>query len=376
MSACVSPSPDVAASPTPTVEVLLCDGCRCPIGSVWDVLPAEAHAPAWTAHVYSYDLDLFTSGAPPLQAYSATNPSKRRFDLLRLAPHVTVHHTPPTAANTAAVSTAITTTTRAPSLVECSTEEYSTEHSFFTGYAWCYCHCGNCGAFLGWGFAAEGRLQNGTTPTAAATRTRAREDSTPSTATSSRRRVEDEDVDEEGEERAGGGNSGNSGAEEEEDVAASTADEEDTEEDAEVFVSSATGGVTPDFIGVIITNCTGESHYPVASLLHEVAMRERRVRRRQRVNAIAWETQRLLQQMDDGVHAHRLLYAMEMVRKQVLRLPPNMDGDEVMEPLKKVLEMAQAAVAQQLAGSRASVESDGEDDASASNASTRGDAPS
>ncbi|KAG5484595.1 hypothetical protein CUR178_07186 [Leishmania enriettii] len=192
--------------PPDTVEALLCDGCRCPIGSLWDVLPAEPTAPAWKEHVYSYELDLFVNGSPPIQAYSATNAGARRFDLLRLAPHVTVHRVaasgsaaPPSgvddcrpcnvgaSATSAAavdakkcegrmqvedVSTARAgpadaigtrgsafTTLHAPAFVECDTSVYSSEHSFFSGYAWCFCHCNNCGAFLGWGFAAEDRLR-------------------------------------------------------------------------------------------------------------------------------------------------------------------------------------------------------------------------
>lgn len=358
-------------SATPTVEVLLCDGCRCPIGSVWDVLPAAADAPAWTAHVYSYELDLFANGAAPLQAYSATNPSQRRFDLLRLAPYVTVHCTPAvvTAASAnAAVAveadalkkekkgekggaglsaevpgsdteldapantpfTAVTdaatatTTTCTPSFVECSTAVYSSEHSFFTGYAWCFAHCGNCGAFLGWGFAAEGRVRS-------AARTRNREASRPGNSATSapRRRVEEDDEDASGEEG---------------DVSGSGDAQVDAEEEDGSPSAASCGGVTPDFIGIIITHCTGEANYPVASLLKEVECRERRVRRREQVQALARSIRPLLRQIDDGLFAQRLHYTMERVMSEGLREAPGSDTDVALSTLRSMYSMARGWV--------------------------------
>jgi hypothetical protein len=372
---------ETMASSTQTIEAFLCDKCHCPIGSVWDVLPAEAHAPAWREHVYCYELDLFANGSPSIQAYSATNPSKRRFDLLRLAPQVTVHHrlanTVSTAVQEEAVedettvgsseephgeretatsctvslstTAAATTTTHAPSFVECDTTDYSTEHSFFTGYAWCFSHCSNCGAFLGWGFASEERLRTA----AAAARTRTRGD---------------------------GGEGGLNGAARlRVDAAAISSDvhsAEEAETEEEEMASSAShassytypgiqqesdgggcvaalpsAGVAPDFIGIIITNCTGEPNYPVTSLLKEIEWRPWRVQRRQRVQAMTRELHRLLMQDPDGLRAHRIYYAFDAIAGQIFITPPAtahpaVGRDDVPPQLLDVLALARASVGQ------------------------------
>lgn len=70
-----------------SIDLLLCDNCRSVIASSNEVL--KEHLPAaWRDQVYSYPLDLFSNGHP-VYAYSATNPSTIRFDLVRLSPRVT-----------------------------------------------------------------------------------------------------------------------------------------------------------------------------------------------------------------------------------------------------------------------------------------------
>lgn len=305
---------------SPTIEAFLCDNCRCPIGTMWDVLPAEVHAPAWKDHVYSYELDLFDKGAPPIQAYSATNPSKRRFDLLRLAPHVTVQASPapPSDAegdvqagaeeeeavayksNNAGEarrvpdvvplsSSSPAALLQAPSFVQCDTAVYSSEHSFFTGYAWCFAHCGNCGAFLGWGFAAEARL----------------------------RRDEERDSTEEGER-----------------------------------VIASTRGVSPDFIGIIITHCTGDPRYPVETLRSEVEWRPWRLQRRARVEAITHELRQLLAEAADCFYAHRIYYTFESIVGHIMLTPPAtphpiVGQDDVPQQLLDLLEVARGSAERQ-----------------------------
>ncbi|KPI86387.1 hypothetical protein ABL78_4538 [Leptomonas seymouri] len=371
MTAPVSAADSTTATAAETVAVLLCDSCRCPIGSEWDVLPAEVHAPVWKDQVYSYELDLFANGSPPIQAYSATNPSKRRFDLLRLAPHVTVHGAPafPDKAHggysvgaSASPAGSTATPTRAPPFVECDIAVYSSEHTFFPGYAWCFGHCSNCGAFLGWGFASEERLRaaapagaseagdgpgddeaakrntrqrvepdDSGTLNAASQDTTATQTRSPSSVSTSPAVQADED------------HSGDSW----EEVAESHGSEG---EHADPATPSA--GVAPDFIGIIITNCTGESSYPVPSLLNEVEWRPWRLQRRKRIQAIARDLRQLLLNDADGYHAHRVHYVFESIVRQTFLSPPAIAqpvvGEDDLPPsLLEVLELARASVRRQ-----------------------------
>ncbi|KAG5506537.1 hypothetical protein JIQ42_06851 [Leishmania sp. Namibia] len=433
--------------PPDTVEALLCDGCRCPIGSLWDVLPAEPAVPAWKEHVYSYELDLFVNGSPPIQAYSATNAGARRFDLLRLAPHVTVHRVaasgsaaPPSgvddcrpcnvgASATAAaavdakkcegrmqvegVSTARAgpadaigtrgfafTTLHAPAFVECDTSVYSSEHSFFSGYAWCFCHCSNCGAFLGWGFAAEDRLR-------AARRLRRgdRSGSASETGDGSRARAkgareEEEEMGSDATETATAAAAGGSQpAESSSTSVALTApldqrqrpprgpSDDGSDEYASVTAlnnrsSSAIGGssgagraghehthtgVAPDFIGIIITHCTGEPAYPIASLIREVEWRAARQRRRVRVEALTRRLGALLPQLRDSYRAHEIYHDYHAVRQLLYAAPlalspeasggsaaasaallSDVDEDGVPARMHAAVEAARIAVARQM----------------------------
>ncbi|KPA77551.1 hypothetical protein ABB37_06927 [Leptomonas pyrrhocoris] len=405
MTTCAAPSASPTTPSAPTIEAFLCDNCRCPIGTVWDVLPAEAHAPVWKDQVYSYELDLFANGSPPIQAYSATNPSKRRFDLLRLAPYVTVHGTPeaadkepeegppvdasasPAAAITTDNTAPTTTTTRAPPFAVCDTAFYSSEHSFFTGYAWCFCHCGNCGEFLGWGFASQDRL-NAAAAAAAVARAREREagnrpgdDGDASVKGCSRSRLVEEvgDPEDDGSRNAAPPDSaaapppspslpstspevhsgdevgeGASGDDSWEDTAVDEDDEEnggECEEDHDGDKSTSTVGVAPDFIGIIITNCTGEPRYPVASLLKEVGWRAWRLQRRRRVHAVTRDLRRLLLEDADGFHAHRIYYIFMSLVERIFQSPPAtahpVVGEDDVPSLVAIVAAARASVESQ-----------------------------
>ncbi|AIN95974.1 hypothetical protein LPMP_090580 [Leishmania panamensis] len=459
----------VAPRPPDTIAALLCDNCRCPIGSLWDVLPAEAAVPAWREQVYSYELDLFADGSPPIQAYSATNPNAHRFDLLRLTPYVTVHRAsapssaaPPldvgasqaynrdTSTTVAApldaekcegpvqvedASTApaqpadatgphdiASTTLHAPPFVECDTCVYSSEHSFFSGYAWCFCTCGNCGAFLGWGFAALDRLH-------AAQRLRRGDKSGSISETSNDNRIRKKGARQEEEVRQ---------AEAEIDTAAATSSSQPAEsnsapvvltarsldqhqqspcgedepcrssahasdlspphdsndDDSDEYTSATTvtdsngsddsnaiggsghhrggqmrisTGVAPDFIGIIITHCTGEPDYPIASLIREVEWRTARQRRHKRVQALTRHLRALLPQVRDSYHAHeiyhnfhtmeQLLYATPIFplprtsggsAATVTALLSDVDEDGVPISMHAAVEAARIAVARQM----------------------------
>ncbi|KEG09634.1 hypothetical protein DQ04_04911030 [Trypanosoma grayi] len=63
------------------LSVLLCMQCRAPICRYEDIFSNRA-TDVWAAQVYAYELDLFDD-KPPLWCCSATNPSARRFDLVR-----------------------------------------------------------------------------------------------------------------------------------------------------------------------------------------------------------------------------------------------------------------------------------------------------
>ncbi|KAG5511039.1 hypothetical protein GH5_07243 [Leishmania sp. Ghana 2012 LV757] len=439
--------------PPDTVEALLCDGCRCPIGSLWDVLPAEPAAPAWKEHVYSYELDLFVNGSPPIQAYSATNAGARRFDLLRLAPHVTVHRVaasgsaaPPSGVddcrpcNVGASATAAAavdakkcegrmqvedvsaaragpadaigtrgfafTTLHAPAFVECDTSVYSSEHSFFSGYAWCFCHCSNCGAFLGWGFAAEDRLRarakgareeeeeemgGGATETAtaaAAGGSQPAESSSTSVALTApldqRQRPPRGPSDDGSDEyasvttpnnRSSGAIGGSSGA--------GRAGQEHTNT-----------GVAPDFIGIIITHCTGEPEYPIASLIREVEWRAARQRRRVRVEALTRRLGALLPQLRDSYRAHEIYHDYHAVRQLLYAAPlalspvasgesaaasaallSDVDEDGVPARMHAAVEAARIAVARQMSSDRCG-DGRGSSDSGRHSSSRNGDSPS
>ncbi|CBZ32022.1 hypothetical protein, conserved [Leishmania donovani] len=467
MSASPSSSSTAAASASPqgTVEVLLCDGCRCPIGSLWDVLPAEEAVPVWREQVYSYELDLFANGSPPIQAYSATNPSARRFDLLRLAPHVTLRlastpsgEAPPPGADafrscnadtstTAAsvldaqkcegpvqveeVSTthaqpadatgtrgAASTTLHAPSFVECNTTVYSTEHSFFAGYAWCFCNCSNCGAFLGWGFAAVDRLraarrlhrgsksggvsENGdvgrarkkgarqeeevrkaetdTATAAAAGDSQPAESSSPPVAPSAPRDQRQQRPRGEGDGCRSGARASDLAPPDDSDDSSdegtsmtTTTDSNDGDDSSAIGGAQGGGqehtntGVTPDFIGIIITHCTGDPDYPIASLMRDVEWRAARQRRRKRVEALTRRLSLLLPQMRDSYRAHeiyhdyhameQLLYAAPLLPLQeasdgfataVTALLSDVDEDGVPICMHDTVEAARIAVARQM----------------------------
>ncbi|CCD12998.1 unnamed protein product, partial [Trypanosoma congolense IL3000] len=116
------------------ISVLLCERCKVPITSYDDIL-TERESSAWAEQVYAYELELFAD-KPPLWCYSATNPSDRRFDLLRCS--------------AAAVTTHRTVKLSGP---------WSNKHSFFVGYQWAFAACAICGNFLGWGFS---KLTEGT----------------------------------------------------------------------------------------------------------------------------------------------------------------------------------------------------------------------
>lgn len=106
---------------------LLCAHCRTSLAGFDEIL-SHRTTDAWAAHVYAYELDIF-SNKPPFWCYSATNPQERRFDLVRC-------------------DVAIAARRKRVELRGL----WSSEHTFFVGHEWCYAMCGACNAFLGWGF--------------------------------------------------------------------------------------------------------------------------------------------------------------------------------------------------------------------------------
>lgn len=107
----------------PTIPCLLCDSCDMPICSMSDIIFDRASV--MDSSVYSYELDLL---GEDIWVYSATNPSTRRFDVVRVSSSVVNMKT-----------------------VKCE-KGFSMEHTWFPPYAWCMCECSSCGRHLGWGF--------------------------------------------------------------------------------------------------------------------------------------------------------------------------------------------------------------------------------
>lgn len=132
------------------VSYLVCRGCGVPYCRAADVIAAPAAV--LTSHVYAYELDVLGVEGT---AYSATNPTDARFDVVRLAPRVAVVRA--TASDNAAGDTDDDYTDAGGGAgvpgpcLRCD-ERFSPEHSWFTGFEWAMLSCAGCGAHRGWGF--------------------------------------------------------------------------------------------------------------------------------------------------------------------------------------------------------------------------------
>jgi hypothetical protein len=110
-----------------TIPCLLCDTCQMPLCSLSDIILDRVAV--MDKAVYSYEMDLL--GEEDVWLYSATNPSARRFDVVRVSASMVGMRT-----------------------VRCDTQ-FSTDHTWFPPYAWCMCECSSCGRHVGWGFKLE-----------------------------------------------------------------------------------------------------------------------------------------------------------------------------------------------------------------------------
>ena len=106
----------------PTVGALCCTRCDAPIATSADVLVDQI--PRLESASYPYELDIL--GLDDVWVYSATNPHDARFDVAR-------------------VGGSATGRIRVRGLP-------SSDHSFFTGYAWSMAECATCAAHVGWAF--------------------------------------------------------------------------------------------------------------------------------------------------------------------------------------------------------------------------------
>ncbi|CCW62189.1 unnamed protein product [Phytomonas sp. EM1] len=151
------------------IDVLLCADCRFPLASVDEILHEYAEK-AWRKHVFAYELDLFGNDRP-IWTYSATNPNANRFDVVRVQPEVTIRELAredleKACAQGSGISMPPPLTDpeeELRGLRKVSTFDfygpYSAEHSFFTGYEWCFCNCLNCLNFVGWGFISHEKIE-------------------------------------------------------------------------------------------------------------------------------------------------------------------------------------------------------------------------
>lgn len=215
------------------IETVLCAVCRGPIATVHDILSEEHNGvdegdlfSTRKESVFCYPIDLFECGRP-VMAYGAVNPSSVRFDLLRIATKV---HCPSEEDASA--------TDLIPSLVTFS-GQYTKKHSFFVHHSWCYCHCQRCNHFLGWGFIHNDKVLSNTTETVTET-----VDEAPPSLPSPH--------------------------DESDHVSEDTGNNSDAASDGEDSVLSLSAQPPPDFIGLIITKCTGDAAYPVSQLRKEL----------------------------------------------------------------------------------------------------------
>lgn len=270
-----SPSPMEEA----TLAVLLCDGCRCPVASTREILP-ERHERAWQKHVYCYPFNLFEDGAE-VWAYSATNPSSNRFDLLRVRPTVTTF-SERTASDAREHTPGVSQ--KEVSLVSLQ-GLYSSEHSFFTGYRWCFCSCANCGHFLGWGFLAHDKWLAYTRKREALSATSSEQESAEKPKPDANVAVQDE----------------------------ATGRDSDEEDDNDDESPDALRRPEPDFLGIIITRCTGDTEYPVRAFDAYVATAAARRKRLSLINAMRRRLIHLTSQFQASLIAHHVVMAFDAV---------------------------------------------------------------
>ncbi|KAJ9443181.1 hypothetical protein DIPPA_17625 [Diplonema papillatum] len=109
--------------PRDAVSCLVCQQCENPVCTMDDLCTEKAVV--WGDAVFAYEMDIHDKS---YWTYSATNPSQKRYDVVRLKKQVLDEGL--YAANVAA----------------------SADHSWFPPYAWKVCECKSCGSFMGWAF--------------------------------------------------------------------------------------------------------------------------------------------------------------------------------------------------------------------------------
>eukprot|EP00760_Papus_ankaliazontas_P034809 PhM_4_TR7501/c0_g1_i1/m.86522 len=133
---------------TSSVDVLICSTCQNFMCTFNDIICDRAAT--WDEQVYAYEMDIETDKNSALSAwcYSATNPSARRFDVVRVK-------------------------LEESSLPLQLTGKPSAEHSWFPPYKWRMCQCASCHTHMGWGFVDDndnvvfaGLILTGTAPRA------------------------------------------------------------------------------------------------------------------------------------------------------------------------------------------------------------------
>lgn len=237
-----------------TIKCLLCDTCEMPICSLSDVILDRVDV--MDSAVYSYELDVL---GEDIWVYSATNPSARRFDVVRVSSSVVEMKT-----------------------VTCE-KQSSTEHTWFPPYAWCMCECSSCGRHLGWGFKGD------------------RAESTPRSFTHAKRDREDID-------------SPKGGAPEGDDVQTAAAASASPPLDPESKSEKEEDQVL--FIGLIVTYCKPDEEYPLDKYYELTEKAADRRKQHVAFNVTLRKLFRVLQQIPDQLAANRL--AMQLMNMPFL----------------------------------------------------------
>jgi hypothetical protein len=110
----------MAANEEKTVVTLSCSFCNYPVAASEEVMMEKFQC--WEQEVYAYPLAMLEQDE--IWCYSATNPSKKRFDVVRVKANPGI------------------ATVGSPTLL----------HTWFPAFAWNMASCVSCGAHLGWGF--------------------------------------------------------------------------------------------------------------------------------------------------------------------------------------------------------------------------------
>lgn len=291
-----------STSSEPVMPVLLCGNCRRPIAASADILP-ERHERAWKDHVYCYQLDLFENGTE-VWAYSATNPTEARFDLVRVRPtSLNVKRNPVEASSSAIGPSAPPEQHEEGEPLVSLHGTYSPEHSFFIGYSWCYCQCMNCGAFLGWGFLADDKCE------------------------AHRKALEEggkvlvrKQEEQSGRSADEGGGSGSDTSSDATNSSATSSAEGNAHGGPALCRKS--GPPKADFLGIIVTRCTGDSEYPVRAFEEEVTLAVARRKRRKLLASLRTDLINVVSRLTDGLAAHYFVATFDYYVNAVVALPP------------------------------------------------------